>query len=90
MHVIDLHCDVLMKLAAAQGGMDYKNELELDASYEKLKKGGVKVQAFAIFIPPSRQIRPKISGCLGSNPFFLYGSPREKPEHETDENMDGP
>jgi membrane dipeptidase len=70
MHVIDLHCDVLMKLAAAQGGMDYKNEPELDASYEKLKKGGVKVQAFAIFIPPSIKSDQKFQAALDQIHFF--------------------
>lgn len=70
MHIIDLHCDVLMKLAASQGGMSFQHEPELDASFEKLKKGDVKVQAFAIFIPPSIKFDQKFQAALDQVHYF--------------------
>ena len=70
MKIIDLHCDVLMKLASAQGGMTFQNEPELDASYKKLKKGGVKIQAFAIFIPPSIKSDQKFQAALDQVHYF--------------------
>lgn len=49
--VIDLHCDVLMKLANNSSFDFFSNEL--DINYNKLKQGNVKVQAMAIFIDPN-------------------------------------
>ena len=50
MKVIDLHCDVLYKLAGTEEGASFKNSEQLDVNLEKLKKGGVKAQVFAIFV----------------------------------------
>lgn len=59
MQVIDTHCDALMKLQMARRGapygkeeLDYHTSGELDTNYNRLQKGGVKVQFFAIFIEP--------------------------------------
>lgn len=55
--IIDTHCDVLYKLQMAKR---YKNHLlhfrtskQLDANMERLRKGGVYIQFFAIFIDPN-------------------------------------
>lgn len=53
MKIIDLHCDALMKLSDAKGKLSFKDAPELDVNLEKLQKGGVKLQAFAIFVSPS-------------------------------------
>jgi len=56
--IIDTHCDALLKLQLSQRNYDHSNLLnftnaaELDCSYERLEKGGVAVQFFAIFIHP--------------------------------------
>ncbi|MFD1707295.1 dipeptidase [Siminovitchia sediminis] len=50
MNVIDLHCDVLWKLWESK--LNFKNSKELDSNKERLKEGRVKVQCFAVFIPP--------------------------------------
>lgn len=58
MKIIDTHCDALLKLQSIN--RDYDNPVhlnfasanELDCSYEKLNKGHVGVQFFAIFIHP--------------------------------------
>ena len=49
MNIIDLHCDVLEKLARFEDA-NFRNDRRLHASLEKLKAGNVKVQVFAIFV----------------------------------------
>lgn len=80
MKIIDLHCDVLMKLAAAQGGMAFQNESKLDANFEKLKAGGVKVQAFAIFIPPSIKSDQKFQAALDQVHYFYIEVLEKNPQ----------
>ncbi len=51
--IIDLHCDALMKLSEAKGKLSFRDGASLDVNFEKLRIGGVKLQAFAIFVYPS-------------------------------------
>ncbi|WP_411842027.1 dipeptidase [Salinicoccus sp. HZC-1] len=61
MHIIDTHCDALLKLQGDYRNayrfqnriLDYKNSSELNTNAERLREGDVKVQFFAIFIPPN-------------------------------------
>ena len=53
MKIIDLHCDALMKLSDAKGKLCFKDAPELDVNLEKMQTGGIKLQAFAIFVYPS-------------------------------------
>ncbi|MBO1911601.1 membrane dipeptidase, partial [Microvirga sp. 3-52] len=64
MAIIDLHCDVLLRLYESNGKLKFKDAPELDTSYEKLKKGGVRVQAFAIFIEPDMKSDEKFQAAL--------------------------
>lgn len=50
-NIIDLHCDALYKLQENKA-LNFYDANELDVNYINLKKGNVKVQAFAIFIDP--------------------------------------
>jgi membrane dipeptidase len=50
MKVIDAHCDALSKLFMNPRLDFYKEEQQLDVSYPRLQKGGVKLQCFAIYI----------------------------------------
>lgn len=52
MEIIDLHCDALLKLWEGKGTLSYKNDPTLNTNKERLKKGKVKVQCFAIFLEP--------------------------------------
>lgn len=60
MEIIDTHCDALLKLQSdyresyrsQERILDFKDGNDLDTSAEKLRKGDVRVQFFAIFIPP--------------------------------------
>ncbi len=70
MKVIDLHCDVLLKLYEAEGKIAFKDGATLDASYEKLVKGGVHVQAFAIFIKPEMKAEEKFQAALDQIHYF--------------------
>lgn len=70
MKVIDLHCDVLLRLYDSQGKLKFKNAPELDTSYEKLVKGGAYVQAFAIFIEPDMKSDEKFQAALDQIHYF--------------------
>lgn len=59
MYVIDTHCDVLYKLQQAKHGkrkgfehVSFKDSKALDDNLNRLKKGNVKIQFFAVFIHP--------------------------------------
>ena len=70
LNVIDLHCDVLLKLYDSKGKIKFQNSPELDANYEKLVIGGVKVQAFAIFIEPETKSDEKFQAALDQIHYF--------------------
>lgn len=67
--IIDWHCDVLMKLHQNPEYSFYDNE-NLDVNVLKLRKGGVKVQACAIFIDPDAYIDNKYDVALGQIDAF--------------------
>lgn len=59
MNIIDTHCDALFKLQwnvrsqyDKKPSLDYQNAEELDTNVRRLQQGNVKVQFYAIFIPP--------------------------------------
>ncbi|MEK5522227.1 MULTISPECIES: dipeptidase [Heyndrickxia] len=64
MHIIDLHCDALMKLADAKGKLSYADSAQLDTNKSRLQKGDVKVQSFAIFIEPDIKSDQKFQAAL--------------------------
>lgn len=70
MNIIDLHCDVLMKLYDAKGQLAFKDAPELDTNYEKLVSGKVSVQAFAIFIDPNLKADEKFQVALDQIYYF--------------------
>lgn len=70
MKVIDLHCDVLFRLYNASGELAFKDAPELDTNYEKLEKGKVAAQAFAIFIDPNINADEKFQAALDQIYYF--------------------
>ena len=70
MQIIDLHCDVLLRLYESKGKLKFRDSLELDTSYEKLIKGGVKVQAFALFVYPEMKSDQKFQAALDQIHYF--------------------
>lgn len=70
MNIIDLHCDVLWKLWENHGELSFKNSSELDASLDRLKKGNVKVQCFAVFIPPGLNTDQQFQAALDQVNYF--------------------
>lgn len=70
MKVIDLHCDVLFRLYNASGQLAFKDAQELDTNYEKLAKGNVVAQAFAIFIEPNINADEKFQAALDQVYYF--------------------
>lgn len=71
MHVIDLHCDVLWKLANAKGKLRFQDSPELDVNLQRMKKGKVKIQAFAIFIEPEVPSQQKFDEVLAQIDYFF-------------------
>lgn len=70
LNVIDLHCDVLMKLNQSRGEYKFKDAKELETNKERLKTGKVKVQAFAVFVSPDLKAEQKFQVALDQIHYF--------------------
>lgn len=80
MHVIDLHCDVLFKLSKTKGKLSFRNAPELDVNLERMKRGKIKAQAFAIFIEPDVPSDQKFNEVLSQVDYFYEEVLRKNPE----------
>jgi len=70
LNIIDMHCDVLLKLFQSRGEIKFNNGEELETNKERLKKGEVKVQAFAVFIFPDMKAEQKFQAALDQIHYF--------------------
>ncbi len=70
MKIIDLHCDALYKLEEAKGALSFANSPELNTNKERLIKGEVKVQCFAIFIDEAVPSEHKFQVALKQIHYF--------------------
>ncbi|MBS4193525.1 dipeptidase [Lederbergia citri] len=70
MDIIDLHCDVLYKIWESKGVLRFNDSPELDANKNRLLKGQVKVQCFAIFIPPELKSEEQFQAALDQIDYF--------------------
>lgn len=80
MEVIDLHCDALLKLSEGKGKLRFANAPELDTNKERLQKGNVKVQCFAIFIEPDIPQDQKFQAALEQIDYFYTEVLGKNPE----------
>lgn len=80
MKIIDLHCDALMKLSDAKGKLSFKDAPALDVNLEKLQKGGVKLQAFAIFVYPSLSTSNQFQEVIDQIHYFYHEVLGKNPE----------
>lgn len=80
MEVIDLHCDALLKLWEGKGALRFSDAPELDTNKERLKKGNVKVQCFAIFIDPEIKQEQKFQVVLEQVDYFYREVLGKNPE----------
>src|SRR5690606_18981601 len=80
MHVIDLHCDALWKLAEHKGKLTYRNSKELDTNLTRLQEGKVKVQAFAIFLEPDIKSDQMFQAALEQVDYFYVEVLAKNPE----------
>jgi membrane dipeptidase len=69
-NVIDLHCDALLKLWATNGKLRFADAPALGTNLERLQKGKVKVQFFAIFIEPYVPYNQKFDAALKQIDYF--------------------
>ncbi|MCA1321002.1 dipeptidase [Bacillus tianshenii] len=80
MKIIDLHCDALLKLWESNGRLNYTNAEELDTNVERLKKGEVWVQCYAIFIYPEMKAEQKFQAALDQIDYFYTEVLAKNPE----------
>ncbi|MBD8070753.1 dipeptidase [Bacillus sp. PS06] len=70
MKIIDLHCDALLKLYEAKGNLSYTDSEELDTNFNRLKKGEIMVQCYAVFIYPEMKSDEKFQIALDQIDYF--------------------
>lgn len=68
--VIDLHSDVLLGLQNGKGKLSFRDNDTMHITLQKLKAGGVKAQAFAIFIDPDIVSEDKYATALEQVSYF--------------------
>lgn len=64
MNIVDMHCDALYKLQAGVGKVMFQDSEQLDVNFEKMIAGGIKMQAFAIFLDPTTPVEQKWKKAL--------------------------
>lgn len=69
MNIIDLHCDLLEKVSK-NPHLNIRNAQILQSNIERLKKGNVKVQVFALFISPKIPKEQKFNELLRQLDIF--------------------
>ncbi|HEY4554719.1 MAG TPA: dipeptidase [Bacillaceae bacterium] len=80
MEIIDLHCDVLYKLWETGGKLRFEDSVELEANKGRLKRGQVKVQCFAVFIPPEMKTEHTFQAALAQIDLFYKDVLGNNPE----------
>ncbi|MDZ5472984.1 dipeptidase [Bacillus sp. 31A1R] len=70
MKIIDFHCDALLKLYLSKGTISYKDAPELETNKQRLLKGQVQVQCFAIWIDPDIKSDEKFQAALDQVDLF--------------------
>ncbi|MFE7064093.1 dipeptidase [Sutcliffiella sp. NPDC057660] len=80
MKIIDLHCDALLKLWESKGKLNYSNAEELDTNVERLKKGEVWVQCYAVFVYPEMKAEQKFQAALDQIDYFYKEVLAKNPE----------
>lgn len=85
MKVIDLHCDVLYKMAGAEEPISFKNSKVLDVTIENLRKANAKAQVFAIFVDDHLSASQRYMEALRQLEKFQYEviAPHEEMVHIT-------
>jgi membrane dipeptidase len=70
MDIIDLHCDALFRFWRAGGKLDFGSIEALETSKPRLIEGKIKVQGFAIFVPPNLKDSEKYEAALDQVHYF--------------------
>jgi len=70
MNIIDLHCDVLLKLWEGKRSLNFADSPELQTNKARLYQGKIKVQCFAIFIEPDIPSDQKFQAALEQIEYF--------------------
>lgn len=70
MNIIDFHCDALLKLSEGRGKLSFADSPELHTNKNRLQKGKIKVQCFAIFIEPEIPSDQKFQEALVQIDYF--------------------
>lgn len=70
MKIIDTHCDALLRLWQNSGKISFTDAPELDINVQRLQKGKVAVQFFAVFIYPDVKSDQKFQHALEQIDYF--------------------
>lgn len=80
MNIIDLHCDALLKLWESNGTASFENAPNIDTNKTRLKKGKVKVQAFAIWVDPIIKTTNQFDAAMEQATLFHEEILQKNPE----------
>lgn len=80
MNIIDLHCDVLLKLSESKRTLRFADAPELHANKQRLKQGKIMVQCFAIFVDPEIKTDEKFRNALDQVDLFYSEVLDKNPE----------
>jgi membrane dipeptidase len=69
-NIIDMHCDALLKLWESKGKSSFVDAPEIDANKNRLKKGKVKVQGFAIWVDSKMKSTNQFEAALEQANLF--------------------
>ncbi|GAA3403651.1 dipeptidase [Paenibacillus hodogayensis] len=70
MDIIDLHGDALYKLWRHGGRLSFADADELETNKRRLAAGGIRAQAFALFVPPEVKEEHKFQAVLDQLHYF--------------------
>lgn len=79
MNIVDFHCDALYKMWKSKEPLSFRDSAELHTNLERLKQGRVKLQCFALYVPPQLKSEQQFQAVLDQIDYF-YEEVLKQPE----------
>lgn len=80
MFIVDFHCDALYKMWKSKEPLSFRDAPELDANLERLIAGQVKLQCFALYVPPTLNAEQQFQAILDQIDLFHENVLKQHPE----------
>ncbi|USG67011.1 dipeptidase [Brevibacillus ruminantium] len=80
MQIVDFHCDALYKMWKSSEPLTYRTAPELETNLERLVSGKVKLQCFALYVPPTTKLEQQFQAILDQIDLFYEEVLRKNPE----------